>query len=119
MVSVLYTVYLSDYPLCTNSYRVNSYENNIPTIEVNNTPPHEETTPPPPVYAVPNKKSSLEPKYAKLSLSSSLPMLDLSGLGYDVPIKRQPKLKPPIKGDFVDENKERDEYETLKYTAKT
>ena len=119
MGNVLYTLnLLRSYSLCTNSYRVNSYEDNIPTIEINNAPPSEESTPPPPVYAIPNKKSTLEPKYEKLSLSHSLPMLDLSGLGYDVPIKRQPKLKPPIMGDFGNDNanKQGDEYETLKHT---
>ena len=95
----------------------------IPSIEINNAPPTtNETAPPlPPVYAIPVKKSSLEPKYEKLSLAQSLPSLDLSGLGYDVPVKRQPKLKPPIVGDFtLDENatKGTDEYQTLKYSAK-
>ena len=100
-----------------NSYRINSYEDS----EINNAPPTDETTPPPlPVYAIPTKKNALEPCYEKLTLAQSLPTLDLSGLGYDVPVKRQPKLKPPIMGGFVDENatKEADEYETLKYTAK-
>ena len=90
----------------------------IPSIEINDAPPTiVETAPPlPPVYAIP-VKSSLEPKYEKLSLAQSLPSLDLSGLGYDVPVKRQPKLKPPIVGDFTDENatKGTDEYQTLKY----
>ena len=88
---------------------------------INNAPPTGETTPPPlPVYDIPNKKSTSEPSYEKLALAQSLPTLDLRGLGYDVPVKRQPKLKPPIMGDFVDENatKGTDEYETLKYTAK-
>lgn len=100
-----------------NSYRINSYEENIPSIDA---PPTDETTPPPPpVYAIPNKKSSYEPKYEKLALAQSLPSLDLSGLGYDVPVKRQPKLKPPIKGDFIENaTKGTDEYHTLKYAAK-
>ena len=115
-----------DYPhnsILANSYRVNSYEDNIvPPIKINNVPPTtDETAPPlPPVYAIPVKKSSNEPKYEKLSLAQSLPSLDLSGLGYDVPVKRQPKLKPPIVGDFTDEKatKGTDEYQTLKYPAK-
>ena len=90
-------------------------------MEINNAPPTDETTPPPPpLYAIPNKKNSLEPKYEKLTLAQSLPSLDLSGLGYNMPVKRQPKLKPPIKGDFLDEytTKGTDEYQTLKYAAK-
>ena len=91
-------------------------------MEINNAPPTDETIPPPPpLYAIPNKKNSLEPKYEKLALAQSLPSLDLSGLGYDVPVKRQPKLKPPINGgDFLDEYtmKGMDEYQTLKYAAK-
>jgi hypothetical protein len=104
-----------------NSYRVNSYEDNILSIEINNAPPTEEAAPPlPPVYAIPVKKNSCEPKYEKLSLAQSLPSLDLSGLGYDVPVKRQPKLKPPIVGDFPDEDamKGMDEYQTLKHSTK-
>ena len=91
-------------------------------MEINNAPPTDETThPPPPLYAIPNKKNSFEPKYEKLTLAQSLPSLDLSGLGYDVSVKRQPKLKPSIKGgDFLDEYamKGTDEYQTLKYAAK-
>ena len=72
------------------------------------------------MYAVPNKKYSHEPSYEKLALAQSLPSLDLSGLGYDVPVKRQPKLKPPIVGNFSDENAitGTDEYQTLKHAAK-
>ena len=108
----------------TNSYRINNYEENIPNVEINNAPPTDETTPPPPLpplYAIPKKKSTLEPpSYEKLALAQSLPSLDLSGLGYDVPVKRQPKLKPPIMGEFLDEYaaKGPDEYHTLKYAAK-